>query len=747
MSLPWDKFAELEGDPTRNFELLCRGMVERNYGRFGQLRSHRQQPGVEFYMELDQDCELGSAGAIMGWQCRWYDLPKDKSLGVRRRGKIEAAIATAKAKENIPGLTDFVLCLRELPTKTDVDWYFALKVDVRLHLWADEAIESKLAGEAAILRQTYFGELVLTAGQLAESRERAIEPIKRRWLPDLHVATEVEDYVQQPLLRPGGSEDLRAEATRLSLFATAMTDRRADISDPGVAEQSDHLVSALETMSEHLVGIAEAADARQPADARDQILTFEPPAISVAAVRRLARALRSRRIPSAVAASAAEAELRAAIATVTELGRLVAAPLIAVLGDAGSGKTQLAAEFTAPADASPAGIFIKGWDLRSGATLDDLAARVPSLGITSFDRLLEAVDAAGARNGVRLPIAIDGLNDSERPGEWQQQLAQLAPILPRYEHVVVLVTLRGAVQEVLPDGTEALELIWQDAEVEEATQRYFEHYRIEAGLVRLPLGLFRNPLFIRMFCEAVNPSAAESVGVEAIPASLVGVFELYRDRIDEKLRARPGQPALPPGHVKKKLAALANALWTHGTRELAFDDARQRLDGSEQDWDRSLTRALLEEGVLFRDDQEAPGDRVAILFDRLAGYLIADALLSQVTVNELENFLSSADLWMKLAGTREERHPLGDDVLVALVGLVPRRFFGMQVWKSAPAGPRKWALAQTLDLESRLLDDDTVDELVNLVQAWTRPQTSSRHPFDRLWEIRDGTSHKDSRMN
>jgi hypothetical protein len=200
MSLLWDRFADLEGDPRRNLELLCRGLVQRNYGRFGQLRSRRQQPGVEFHMRLEQDCDLGEAGRWFGWQCRWYDLPKDLSLGKTRRDAIEDAIA--KAKKHIPDLTDFVLCLRELPTKDDVDWYFGLDVGVRIHLWAAEEIEPRLVGDAAILRQAYFGDLVLTSEQLAESHERSIEPIKRRWLPELHVETEVQEYVERPLLRP-----------------------------------------------------------------------------------------------------------------------------------------------------------------------------------------------------------------------------------------------------------------------------------------------------------------------------------------------------------------------------------------------------------------------------------------------------------------------------------------------------------------------------------------------------------------
>ncbi len=88
-----------------------------------------------------------------------------------RRADIEEAIQ--KAKGDVPALTDFVLCLRELPAKTDVDWYFGLDVGLRLHLWADEEIETRLTGDAEVLRRTYFSELVLTVDQ--QTREDSLE--------------------------------------------------------------------------------------------------------------------------------------------------------------------------------------------------------------------------------------------------------------------------------------------------------------------------------------------------------------------------------------------------------------------------------------------------------------------------------------------------------------------------------------------------------------------------------------------
>src|SRR5207248_74899 len=116
-------------------------------------------------------------------------------------------------------------------------------------------------------------------------------------------------------------------------------------------------------------------------------------------------------------------------------------------------------------------------------------------------------------------------------------------------------------------------------------------------------------------------------------------------------------------------------------------------------WDDSLVRALEEEGVLFRDSStNGTVNRSAVLFDRFAGFLIADALTRGLTMDGLDDDLSSPELWAKLKGSPNERHPLADDVLIALVGVIPRRFYGRQLWRLAPEDARNWALIQVVDL-------------------------------------------------
>jgi len=200
-TLSWATFEGLPGAATTNFELLCRSIVRRHYGQFGQFRALANQPGVEFHLRLDASCSLGAAGRWYGWQCRWYDLPSGAALGATRRRKIREAIETTE--EALPGITDWVLWTRHVLTRADQNWFFGLKTKMNLALWSAIEVEDHLSGPAEILRESYFGELILTPQTLSELHEEIIQPIRNRWRPEVHQVVEAERKLYRALGDPG----------------------------------------------------------------------------------------------------------------------------------------------------------------------------------------------------------------------------------------------------------------------------------------------------------------------------------------------------------------------------------------------------------------------------------------------------------------------------------------------------------------------------------------------------------------
>src|SRR5271163_2276010 len=128
----WDRFTDLPGSPTTNFENLCRALVRRSYGQYGEFAALPLQPGVEFHLKLHTKCDLGEPGRWYGWQCRWYVLPSGRALGSARKKKIKLSIT--KTKDVLPDLTDWVLWTRYALTKRDRDWFDTLKATTPMHL-------------------------------------------------------------------------------------------------------------------------------------------------------------------------------------------------------------------------------------------------------------------------------------------------------------------------------------------------------------------------------------------------------------------------------------------------------------------------------------------------------------------------------------------------------------------------------------------------------------------------------------
>ncbi|GAA3399342.1 NACHT domain-containing protein [Cryptosporangium minutisporangium] len=740
------ELAALPGAADRNFEALTRAIVSRRYGRLGPLRERRNQPGVEFYLRVEHSGVLGDPGRVWGWSCKWFELNAKHELSGGQRKLIEESVE--KAVKYVDGLTDFVLCLPERPAKKDEEWIDGLGAahGITTRLWTTENFEAELGGFDE-LRSTFFGELVLTPELLARAHERSVAPVTARWVPLLHTANHIEHRIDRVLLRPDTVSWLGERAEDIAIRVASLRAALASIDDDDIRSEAEHVAGDLDSFVGDMRAIVDAAGNLRPSEVRERLGDQQPPATSPRALRRLVLQLRKLRLPAALDVTGLAAEIRDVIQWITETSAAANVPLVALVGAAGHGKTHLAAQLTAPIDRPTAGVFIQGANLRSGGSLDDLARRIPGLKIDRFDDLLEALNSAGSRAGSQIPLIIDGLNEAEKPAEWRGLLAQLTPVLADYPYVNTVVTLREKLAEqVIPDAAAAMQLDWYRSEVSDLVTAYFDYYLINAAGSWLPTSLFENPLFLRMYCEAANHARQEPVGVEALPTSLIGVFERYRQVMVDRLADDPVRMSIPADEIRRRLAALAGEMWTRRVRRLPVDDARRILDAGETNWDESLFRRLEEEGVLFREDVDGSEDsETGFVFDLIAGYFIADVLLVRMRLSEVDERLAEEALWESLLG--DEGHPLGEDVAFGLVGLVPRRFAAHHLWRYAPEHHRPWALAQELSAEAEFLDDGTVDELARLVSTPVSESSASRRRggrgvFDRLWELRNSPAHR-----
>ena len=734
----WAKFEQLPGSAQYNFEMLCRSLIRRHYGRHGQFRALANQPGVEFHLKLHTVCMLGDQGRWFGWQCRWYGLPSGRSLGTTRRKKIAEALRTTKRE--LPGVTDWVLWTRHLLTKSDQKWFYGLKTPMRLHLWTSAEVEEHLSGDAEILRVTYFGELLLTPDSLVNLHQVAVAPIRRRWQPEVHQTVDAERALRQMLAETKTWDDLRKLADQIEAETATIG---SDVRDLGnsLADAIAEIASLARTIATAL------ADAHTVLDRGDLDLLRQQlenrPATPSQKLAELPRKLRASRHPTALIVTNILADVRWARELLDKVETYIGKSLIAVTADFGCGKTQLAAQLTAAVGDRPAGIVLHGGDLHAGHGLDDLSHHVVIQGnpVPSMEALVAAVDAAGQRAHRRIPIVIDGLNEAEDPRDWKAPLASLHETLRQYPYVFLICTLRTAfADEALASGIDRLEIPDFGHDTVEAVRRYFVHYRINPADAELPFGLLRHPLTLRLFCEVTNPTREREVGIEAMPGSLTSLFERYLKQAAERIaELAPHTRRYYEQDVRRALDEIGTALWGQHTRGLDERELRRRLGDEARPWNESIVRALEQEGVILRAPGEPPGVVVVTaIYEALAGHLVADTILSGYGRTRFEEWVKDPSTVAAFAGPLSDRHPIAIDTFRALVGLAPRRLHRQQLWPLLDEPLRTAALREAANLEGAYLDAQTVEELAKFA---AKPPDRSRDLLDRLWHTRGAPDH------
>lgn len=736
----WNLFEQLPDSARVNFEMLCRALIRCHYGRYGQFAALANQPGVEFHLRLHAVCAIGEPGRWFGWQCRWYDLPSGRALGQARRRKIKEALVTTERV--LPGLTDWVLWTRYPLTKGDQEWFYGLDTGIRLDLWTAAEVEDLLSGDAEILRGTYFGELVLTPSTLATLHEAAVAPIRRRrWLPNVHQTVDAERVLRRMLGETETWDDLRRLADKLEAGATVIDASVSDLT--GSLADATAEVAGVARMVGALLADAHTGLGRGDLDLlRQQLATSPGPLESDLAA--LPRRLRAARERAGLIVTNVVADIRRARTLLAEVDACLGTRLVGVLADAGCGKTQLAAQLTAPVGDRCAGILLYGRDLHAGHNLDDLARHIVIQGmpVPSMEALIAAVDAAGQRAHRRLPIVIDGLNEAEDPRDWKRPLASLQETLHKYPYVLVVCTVRTKefADEALPPDVDRLEIPDFGHDTLDAIRRYFAHYRINPADAELPIGLLRHPLTLRLYCEVTNPTREREVGIEAMPGSLTSLFDRYLKQAAERIaELAPRTQRYYEQDVRRALDEIGTALWDQRTRGLNESDLRRRLGDEARQWDESIVRALEQEGVILRAPGETPGAiLVTAVYDALAGHLVADAILSRHGRIGFEKWVKDPSTVAALAGPLSDRHPLAMDMFRGFVGLVPRRHHRQQLWPLFDEPLRTVALREAAELEGAYLDVATVEGLRPLA---AQAHMGLRDLLDRLRLTRGAPAH------
>ena len=319
--------------------------------------------------------------------------------------------------------------------------------------------------------------------------------------------------------------------------------------------------------------------------------------------------------------------------------RLAGEKAAILIGSAGSGKSHLVADLVSSiVRRGQPGLLVLGECF--------LSADEPWTSILrmlhwdhSADDLLAALDQLAQLVGRPAIFCIDALNESEHRNLWMGHIVQFAARFDKYRHVRLLVSCRTDFIEItLPDSIRrggpsewpVVEHVGFGGGVIDAIQRYFSAFEVESTSFPPVLEEFKNPLFLRVFCEAFE---GERIRLGALS------FERVMQARVEKLCAQIRREIdCDPEDTRSALKSVAKLLASNGGQPLPRAQVRSvvlrfsPVKGATM----SLYRRLVSNGILVEtarigeEGADEPSVFVRFPFERFSDYFIAKEILSNV---------------------------------------------------------------------------------------------------------------------
>jgi hypothetical protein len=358
-----------------------------------------------------------------------------------------------------------------------------------------------------------------------------------------------------------------------------------------------------------------------------------------------------------------------------------------LLGNAGIGKTHICTSIARDyLDAKKPAIFIPASKFTEHSNIENQFLDLLDIKSKySFGEFLDTLNALGILHNVRVPLIIDGLNESVNEKgmlnpRWKKDIRGLEQQVSTFSNIVLLTTCRRSYQKEiwLQDNKSNIDTYYgiHDEDKKEMIRKYFKKYRIICDLTYASLSHFSNPLFLNIFCQTKS-SPSEDVYLQLGNDSIFDIFGQFIGKCDKSVYERLTNYGNPPGKDASSVAsrftvAISQKLWEKNARSLDVDIYRKVFKiGGEQNYSTSKAKALIDEGLLLVRDWGLDGENVGFTFDMIAGFSIASYLIDTHKSKLKELVISKKFTERLISQNYKTRHPLAEDILECFIALVP----------------------------------------------------------------------------
>ncbi len=314
-------------------------------------------------------------------------------------------------------------------------------------------------------------------------------------------------------------------------------------------------------------------------------------------------------------------------------------PILLVNGEAGVGKSHLLADVVERRRKEGCySLFFLGQHFNA---LDDpwtqIFKQLKFLG--GEEEFLQALEAKAEASGKRIIIFIDALNEGGGRNLWHKYIKSFVNQIKKHPWLGLVISIRATyTRAILGDD-------WQEkyttlthrgfeSKSFEAIKLFFKNSNIALPSVPLLLPEFKNPLFLKLFCDGLHTNGLTKIdeGMQGITA----VLRLFIDGIEKDLSSPDKRDYLPELHlVQKAVDKLIDYQVENHSTEVPLDKAIELTDSVKTDKfsEGELLNELVSYGVLTRNlryRSEGEYEEVVYLaYDRFNDFLTAQRLFDK----------------------------------------------------------------------------------------------------------------------
>lgn len=727
-NIDWKQLEENSESKEIGFEQFCFQIAYKKYASLGHFDSWYNTPGSEFYLTLEKGSdELNlKVGDVIGWQAKFWLNNKDEDnspLDKNHRNELVQGFNTTLQYK--PNLKKWIVCTpgkfsNTAPAncvdnlETDIK---SIKADVQIDYWHKDIFLAFAFNDNdfySLLFNHYFSSKFIGFDYIKSFSEKRLERLKDKFDVDLYVENEIDkhlSYITDAEKVKKKIQLILGSAKRLIKQQNPF-ERKRDLEckylGEDYAKNVETLINSRCTLVEDIdivldncsnLSIISEALQKNRKDTYDIITTLNQQIKSKTYISKTSEKNQDYYYENSFHESCLKFinELSGFLFGSEEneennikyLLQLYSQKYVHVFGSAGYGKTNLACAVCKKyLDNEIPALLVLGSDIKEHSSpQDQIIASLDLKNEYSFKELLFALNEQGKAKQQKVPIIIDGLNESVPTAKiWKNTISDIISDIKSFDNLLLITTLReGYVQQVFNkvsfidvDNHYKIEG-FNNYNIKDAINKYFTKYNISTK-GQYNENLFKNPLLLKMFSEANRDTSNAIVTQNSIYKSIDNYISNLIFKIAD------GDP-MRKSNIIQSIESISKELWDNNARSILYPDKYVSLiKGNNEPFIGSIAHSMMDEGMFFIRNITNDNEEIQFTYDMVGGFCIAKYyLLKNKNESGIKNFMQS-DEFRKLIPS-DNYHPLAEDILKAILHLIPGRCGDKPLYEIAPNMP------------------------------------------------------------